>query len=58
MGVYNIQAIQRGNYGDPALYPDDIVIVGDSPARRRFDAFLQYFSVFSSSVILFDRTTN
>lgn len=58
VGVYNIQAIQRGNYGDPALYPDDIVIVGDSPARRRFDAFLQYFSVFSSSVILFDRTTN
>lgn len=58
IGVYNIRAIQRGNYADPALYPGDVVFVGDSPARRRFDAFLRYFSVFSTGIILLDRTTN
>ena len=57
VGVYSIEAIQRGNYADPALYADDIVMVGDSPARRRFDAFLRYFSVFSSGLILLDRTS-
>lgn len=58
IGVYNIRAIQRGNYPDPTLYPGDIVFVGDSPARRRFDAFLRYFSVFSTGVVLLDRTTS
>lgn len=35
-GLYNLGAIQRGAYTDPAIYADDVVIVGDSPARRRF----------------------
>lgn len=35
-GLYNIEAIRRGAYPDPAVYPNDVVIVGDSPARRRF----------------------
>jgi polysaccharide biosynthesis/export protein len=35
-GLYNITAIRRGAYADPAVYPNDVVIVGDSPARRRF----------------------
>jgi polysaccharide export outer membrane protein len=41
IGVYNIRAIQRGNYSDPQLFPSDIVMVGDSPERRRIDALLQ-----------------
>lgn len=41
LGVYNIGAIQRGNYPDPQLYPNDIVIVGDSPERRRLQVLLQ-----------------
>lgn len=57
VGLYNLQAIQRGNYTDPMLYPEDIVMVGDSPARRRFDTFLQIFSLVSSSIVLIDRTT-
>jgi polysaccharide export outer membrane protein len=41
IGVYNIGAIQRGNYPDPQLFPNDIVMVGDSPERRRLDILLQ-----------------
>ena len=37
IGVYNIKAIQRGNYPDPQIYPNDVVMVGDSPERRRLD---------------------
>ncbi len=35
-GLYNVGAIRRGAYDDPAIYANDVVIVGDSPARRRF----------------------
>lgn len=55
IGAYNIQAIQRGNYEDPTLYPNDIVVVGDSPARRRLDAILQFAPLLSTSAILIDR---
>jgi len=40
-GLYNIGAIRRGAYADPAIFPNDVVTVGDSPARRRFRDFLQ-----------------
>jgi polysaccharide export outer membrane protein len=35
-GLYNIDAIRRGNYADPQIYANDVVIVGDSPQRRLF----------------------
>ena len=35
-GLYNLRAIRRGNYPDPNIYPNDVVIVGDSSARRIF----------------------
>jgi polysaccharide export outer membrane protein len=35
-GLYNIDAIRRGAYDDPAVYANDVVVVGDSPVRRRF----------------------
>lgn len=35
-GLYNIAAIQRGAYQDPAIYANDVVVVGDSPQRRLF----------------------
>ena len=34
-GVYNLAAIRRGNYADPQIYANDIVIVGDSASLRR-----------------------
>jgi polysaccharide biosynthesis/export protein len=35
-GLYSLEAIRRGNYPDPAIYANDVVVVGDSPARRLF----------------------
>ena len=55
IGVFNIQAIQRGNYVDPTVYPNDIIIVGDSPNRRRLDGILQFAPLLSTSAILIDR---
>lgn len=41
IGVYNLAAIQRGNYPDPQVYPSDVVMVGDSPQKRRLDQILK-----------------
>lgn len=38
--VYNLASIRAGNYADPAIYGGDVVVVGDSPERRRFDRLL------------------
>jgi len=35
-GLYNIDAIRRGAYDDPAVYANDVIVVGDSPQRRLF----------------------
>ncbi len=58
IGLYNLGAIQRGNYADPVLYPNDIVMVGDSPGRRRLDNILQFAPLVSSAVVLLDRLGN
>ena len=34
--LYNLAAIRRAAYGDPRIYPMDIVVVGNSPSRRIF----------------------
>lgn len=38
--VYDMRAIQRGNYSDPEVYANDVVMVGDSQGRRVFRDFL------------------
>lgn len=58
IGVFNIAAIERGNYPDPVIFPNDIVMVGDSPGRRRLDTILQLVPLFTSSVILVDNALN
>lgn len=35
-GLYDMGAIQRGVYSDPAIYANDVIVVGDSPQRRLF----------------------
>ncbi|WP_425229463.1 polysaccharide biosynthesis/export family protein [Sphingomonas sp.] len=34
--LYDLRAIRRGVYADPEIYANDVVVVGDSPARRLF----------------------
>ncbi|RPF70552.1 polysaccharide biosynthesis/export family protein [Aurantiacibacter spongiae] len=55
IGVYNIGAIERGNYPDPQIYPGDIVVVGDSPNRRRLDQILAISSAVLSPLVLVER---
>lgn len=35
-GLYNLGAIRNGAYADPAIYPNDTIIVGESGSRRFF----------------------
>lgn len=34
--LYDVGALRRGMYDDPAIYANDVIVVGDSPARRMF----------------------
>ena len=34
--LYDLAAIRQGLYSDPLVYPDDVVVVGSSQARRLF----------------------
>ncbi|MFB0612666.1 polysaccharide biosynthesis/export family protein [Aurantiacibacter poecillastricola] len=58
IGLYNLEAIMRGNLPDPALYEGDIVMVGDSPGERRLERILQILPAVTSSLVLIDRVGN
>lgn len=55
IGVYNLAAIQQGNYPDPQIFAEDLVMVGDSASKRRLETALQFIPVLSTAVILIDR---
>lgn len=55
IGLYNLEAIMRGNLPDPALYEGDIVMVGDNPGERRLERILQIMPAITSSLVLIDR---
>lgn len=50
-GLYNIGQIRRGAYTDPAIYPNDVVVVGDSPARRRFRDFIAVAPILAAPLV-------
>ena len=50
-GLYDIGQIRRGAYADPAIYPNDVIVVGDSPARRLFRNFLAVSPLLSAPLI-------
>lgn len=50
--LYNLGAIRRGLYADPKVYANDIIVVGDSKARRMFEKFLQTIPVLTTPLIL------
>lgn len=51
IALYDLQAIRRGAYADPILYPRDIVVVGDSPGRRLLQQIVQISPLFLSPLI-------
>jgi polysaccharide export outer membrane protein len=50
--LYNLAAIRRGLYADPPIYPNDVIIVGDSKARRLFQQLLQIGPLLTTPLIL------
>jgi polysaccharide export outer membrane protein len=50
--LYNLAAIRRGIYADPQIYPNDVVIVGDSQARRLFQQLLQIGPLLTTPIII------
>lgn len=54
--LYNLKAIRRGNYDDPEVFANDVVVVGDSQSRRLFkDAVTLGPSILSPIIILLQR---
>lgn len=50
-GLYNIDAIRKGVYDDPAVYANDVVVVGDSPQRRLFRDLVAVSPILASPLI-------
>lgn len=50
-GLYNIAAIRGGGYDDPAIYANDVVVVGDSPQRRLFRDFVSLAPLLAAPLI-------
>jgi polysaccharide export outer membrane protein len=49
--LYNLRAIRRGAYADPEIFANDIVVVGDSQARRLFRDILQASPLITTPII-------
>lgn len=54
-GLYNLKAIRRGNYGDPEVFANDVIVVGDSQARRIFKDVIAGSSFITTPLIILFR---
>ena len=50
--LYNLQAIRRGIYEDPQVYSNDVIVVGNSQARRIFRDVLQVLPALASPLVV------
>lgn len=53
--LYNLKAIRRGQYEDPDIYANDIVIVGDSQSRRLFRDLITASPLLTTPLIILFR---
>ncbi len=51
-GLYNLAAIRAGAYEDPAVYPNDVIVVGDSSSRRIFRDILQSAPLLTTPLLI------
>ena len=49
--LYNLALIRRGAYADPEIFASDIVVVGDSQARRLFRDILAAAPLITAPII-------
>jgi polysaccharide biosynthesis/export protein len=50
--LYNLKAIRSGAYADPEVFANDVVVVGDSQARRLFKDALQVLPLLTTPLII------
>lgn len=56
--LYNLKAIRRGYYEDPEVFANDVVVVGNSSARRIFKDALQIAPLLTTPLILLLQNRN
>lgn len=49
--LYSVRAIREGRYADPEVYPNDVVLVGESNARRFFRDLIQTAPLLTAPLI-------
>lgn len=49
--LYDLGAIRAGRYGDPEVFPNDVIVVGDSPGRRLFRDLVQASTLITTPII-------
>lgn len=49
--LYDLRAIRQGIYPDPAIYANDVVLVGDSGARRLFRDLVQLSPLLAAPLV-------
>jgi polysaccharide export outer membrane protein len=54
--LYDLQAIRQGIYGDPEIYANDVISVGDSQARRLFRDLIQGSGLLTAPLIALIQT--
>lgn len=54
-GLYNLKAIRRGTYNDPEVFANDVIVVGDSQARRLFQNLIQASPLITTPLIILFR---
>lgn len=55
--LYNLKAIRQGAQPDPVIYANDVVVVGDSQARRLFKDILTLMPLATTPILLINNLT-
>jgi len=53
--LYNLKAIRMGNYEDPQMYANDVIVVSESTARRLFRDLLTAAPLLTTPIIALTR---
>lgn len=56
--LYNLKAIRSGAYADPEVFANDVVVVGDSQARRIFKDILQSAPLIVTPIVALIQSRN
>lgn len=56
--LYNLKAIRRGLYSDPEIFPNDVIVVGDSQARRLFKDVMQIIPMLTTPLVVALQSNN